>query len=146
MSRKPMRILFVEDNDDHAELVLRTLEDHQVRSAVRRVGDGEEALDYLHHRGAFAEPESSPVPGLILLDLRLPKVDGLEVLESIKTTEALRRIPVVVLTTSQAESDMARAYDFQANAYVVKPIDFDKFVELMRDLGLFWLSWNQPPS
>jgi CheY-like chemotaxis protein len=138
--------LFVEDDDDHAELVLRSLEDHDAAGDVFRVADGAAALDYLHHRGAFAEPGSSPTPDIILLDLRLPKVDGLQVLREIKTSEALHRIPVVVLTTSEAESDLARAYDLKANAYVVKPIDFAKLGSLLHDLGLFWLTWNRMPS
>lgn len=143
MTARPMRILLVEDNDDHAELVVRSLEDHHVANAISRVGDGEQALDFLHRRGRY--DERTPRPDLILLDLRLPRVDGLEVLDSIKSHEVLARIPVVILTTSQAEQDLARAYERKANAYVVKPVDFDKFVELMRDLGFFWLAWNQRP-
>lgn len=138
-----MRILLVEDNDDHAELVLRSLEDHRVANTITRVADGEQALDYLHARGKFAGDAERP--DLVLLDLRLPRVDGLDVLEGIKSTPELANIPVVVLTTSQAERDLAQAYERKANAYVVKPVDFDKFVDLMRDLGFFWLAWNQKP-
>lgn len=139
-------ILFVEDNDDHAELVRRSLEDHRVANHIEHVSDGEQALDYLFRRGEFEDPEENPRPDVILLDLRLPKVDGLEVLKAIKGDDDLRRIPVVVLTTSEKESDIAKAYDRNANAYLVKPIDFDKFVDLMRDLGFFWLAWNKPPQ
>lgn len=146
MKGEPIRILLVEDNDDHAELVARNLSDHQVANKVWRVSDGREALDYLLRRGAYANPDASPTPHLILLDLRLPKVDGLEVLKELKAIEALHRIPVVILTTSDAEADVAKAQDLHANAYVVKPVDFTKFAKLMQDLGFFWLAWNTPPG
>lgn len=139
-------VLFVEDNDDHAELVLRSLEEYRVANHVVRVSDGAEALDYLFHRGAFSDPKTSPRPHVVLLDLRLPKVDGLEVLSRIKNDDSLRTIPVVILTTSDAEVDVARAHAHHANAYVVKPVDFSKFIDLMRDLGFFWLVWNRPPQ
>lgn len=141
----PMRILLVEDNEDHAELVLRSLEDHHVANLITHVTDGADALDYLFQRGAFAGPDAAPLPDLVLLDLRLPRVDGLDVLQQIKADPNLTKVPVVILTTSQAEQDLARAYERQANAYVVKPVDFDKFVQLMRDLGFFWLAWNEKP-
>jgi CheY-like chemotaxis protein len=140
-----MSVLLVEDNDDHAELVLRSLEDHHVANNITRASDGQEALDYLLRRGRYSDPATAPFPDLILLDLRLPRVDGLDVLEQIKSNPELSDIPVVVLTTSQAEQDLARAYQRKANAYVLKPVDFDKFIELMRDLGFFWLAWNQHP-
>lgn len=146
MKGEPIRILLVEDNDDHAELVARNLLDHQVANKLWRVADGEQALDFLLRRGAYEDPESSPRPHLILLDLRLPKVDGLEVLKELKDIKALQRIPVVILTTSAAEADVARAQDLHANAYVVKPVDFSKFAKLMQDLGFFWLAWNTPPG
>ncbi|MCC6873105.1 MAG: response regulator [Sandaracinaceae bacterium] len=146
MDRGPVRVLFVEDNDDHAELVIRSLQEHNVANRIVRVCDGEQALDYLMRRGAFADRTTSPRPDVILLDLRLPRMDGLEVLAAIKSVEGLRAIPVVVLTTSESESDIARAQSRHANAYVVKPLAFDKFVLLMRDLGYFWLAWNQPPA
>jgi len=136
-------ILLVEDNDDHAELVLRTFESLGETFAVRRLRDGEQALDYLLHRGAFSDASSAPRTSLALLDLRLPKVDGLEVLRQVKSTEALRGMPVVVLTTSAAEMDVAKAYYHHANAYLVKPIEFVEFNDLLRDVGLFWLVWNR---
>ena len=141
---EPLKILFVEDNDDHAELVMRSMEEHRVANHIFRVSDGEEALDFLFERGEYADEEVAR-PHVVLLDLRLPKVDGLEVLERIKQDEKLRKMPVVVLTTSEKESDIAKAYDLNANAYLVKPVDFEKFVDLMRDLGFFWLAWNKPP-
>lgn len=145
MRGEPLRILFVEDDDDHAELVVRGLNEHRVAAVIRRVTDGESALDYLFHRGEFADPAASPRPDVVLLDLRLPRVDGLEVLRQIKADAELRRSPVVVLTTSDKEADIAGAYDVNANAYLVKPVDFAKFSQMMRDLGLFWLVWNQGP-
>jgi CheY-like chemotaxis protein len=107
--------------------------------------DGEQALDYLFARGKYASPGNNPRPNLILLDLRLPRVDGLEVLKIIKTTPALLRIPVVILTSSDAETDIARSYDYHANSYVVKPLDFKTFTRLMKDLGFYWLGWNEKP-
>lgn len=141
-----LSILFVEDNDDHAELAMRGFAEHLLANDVRRVSDGAQALDYLLRRHDYAPPASSPRPNLILLDLRLPKVDGLEVLETIKSHEQLKRIPVVVLTTSDADADIGRAYDLHANAYLVKPVEFDEFHSLTRDLGSFWLAWNKPSA
>ncbi len=142
---RPLTILFVEDNHDHAELVLDNLEEHQVVNVIHHVTDGGPALDYLFRRGAYADPEKSPRPDVILLDLRLPKVDGLEVLRQIKTTDVLQRIPVVILTTSSAESDLDRAYEYHANSYLIKPVEFDAFEKLMGELGFYWLCWNRDP-
>lgn len=142
---KPLTILFVEDNPDHAELVMRSLEDHQVANRIFHVADGEAALDYLFRRGEFADPASSPRPHVILLDLRLPKVDGLQVLEEMKRTEDLERIPVVVLTTSHADQDVGRAYEHHVNSYLVKPLDFERFSKMIDDLGFYWLRWNHTP-
>jgi CheY-like chemotaxis protein len=137
--------LLVEDNPDHADLVRFSLMDSQPKAkVVHHVSDGDAALDYLFRRGDFANPDRSPRPHLILLDLRLPKVDGLTVLKEIKTSSNadLRQIPVVVLTSSEADSDTAAAYDFRANSYVVKPVDYGKFHQLMADIGYYWLVWN----
>lgn len=142
ISGEQVNILLVEDNDAHAELVMRGLGDHRISNRVTHVSDGEAALHYLLRQGEYADPASSPTPDLILLDLRLPKVDGLEVLREIKQTENLRGIPVVVLTTSEAERDVAQAYKHHANSYLVKPVDFTNFTSLMDDLGYYWLSWN----
>lgn len=142
MSGAAQEIVLIEDNFDHAELVMRSLRDHRVANVVRHFADGEAALDYLFHRNQF-EGEQTPRPMLILLDLRIPKVDGLEVLAQIKTSEETSRIPVVVLTTSEAEKDLAAAYQHHANSYVVKPVDFAKFGELMNDLGFYWMAWNR---
>ncbi len=145
MKGEPLTILLVEDNDDHAELVKRSFENHRVANKIYHVVDGVEALDYLYQKGKFKTPQSSPVPHLILLDLRLPKVDGLEVLKEIGTSETLKGIPVVVLTTSKTDADLIEAYELHVNSYLVKPVDFEKFSQLIDDLGFYWLAWNQKP-
>lgn len=140
-----LTILLVEDNEDHAELVRRSFNDNRVANTIHHVKDGEEALDYLFRRGAYSEQNSSPRPNLILLDLRLPRVDGIEVLREIKASEILKCIPVVILTSSGAEQDIAGAYSNHANSYLVKPVDFEKFTKMMKDLGYYWLAWNKNP-
>lgn len=145
MSGEPLCILLVEDNPDHAELAMRNLDDAKIANKVIHVEDGEEALDYLHNRGKFADPAAFPRPHLVLLDLRLPKVDGLEVLKEVKDSDTLKTIPVVVLTTSSAERDLAMAYEHHANSYVTKPVDFESFSRLLSDLGFYWLAWNKRP-
>ena len=140
-----MRILLVEDDDDHAEIVIRELANNRVINQIHRVSDGEAALDYVFRRGIYADPAGSPRPNVILLDLRLPRVDGLEVLRIIKESGELRSIPVVVLTTSSAERDVTSAYDHYANSYLVKPVEFNKFAEMMNTLGFYWLAWNREP-
>jgi CheY-like chemotaxis protein len=145
MKGEPVVILLVEDDPAHAEIVRRNLADFRMANRLHHVADGQEALDYLYRRGDFADPDSSPRPGLILLDLRLPKGDGLEVLKIIKTDTGLSRIPVVILTTSAAEADMVKAYDNHANSYMVKPVDYTQFVTLMETIGYYWLAWNEFP-
>jgi CheY-like chemotaxis protein len=145
LTGEPLHILLVEDNEAHAELVIRGMRDQQVANLIHHVLDGEQALDYLFSRGKYSVPGQNPRPNLILLDLRLPRVDGLEVLKTIKTTQDLLRIPVVILTSSDAETDIARSYDYHANSYVVKPLDFKTFTRLMKDLGFYWLGWNAKP-
>jgi CheY-like chemotaxis protein len=145
MTGEPIVILLVEDDPAHAEIVRRNLEGLRLANRLEHVADGQAALDYLQRRGRFADPALSPRPGLILLDLRLPKIDGLEVLSVVKNDPDLRRIPVVVLTTSAAERDMALAYDAHANSYLTKPVDLAQFQELMEALGYYWLVWNRHP-
>lgn len=145
MKGKPVAILLVEDDRAHAEIVRRNFERSRVANELIHVEDGQAALDYLQCQGAFAAPERAPRPDLVLLDLRLPKVDGLEVLRRVKSDPHLASIPVIVLTTSAAESDMVRAYDAHANSYLVKPVDFPQFVELLDTLGYYWLAWNERP-
>lgn len=146
MIGEPILVMLVEDNADHAELVIRTLEEHKIANKVRHFLDGQSALDYLFHRGAYSDPAMSPRPHVILLDLRLPRVDGIDVLKAIKEDEHIKSIPVVVLTTSEAEKDVAKAYYNHANSYLVKPVGFDEFKRLMEDLGFYWLSWNTNPN
>ena len=146
MDGEPVLIMLIEDNIDHAELVIRTLEEHRIANKVRHFLDGQSALDYLFRREEYVDPTSSPRPHVILLDLRLPRMDGLDVLKTIKGDDALKSIPVVILTTSEAEKDVARAYYHHANSYLVKPVGFEEFKKLMDDLGFYWLGWNTHPD
>jgi len=145
MTGEPFLILLVEDDPAHAEIVRRNLEDFRVANRIVHVSDGQEALDYLFHQGKYTDAEAFPLPGMVLLDLRLPKVDGLEVLKIAKADPELGRIPIVVLTTSSMESDMARAYECQANSYLVKPVDHAQFTSLLKAFGFYWLAWNKYP-
>ena len=137
-------ILLVEDNPHDLELTLIALSKSQLANEVVVVRDGAEALDYLHRRGEFAARQQGS-PAVILLDLKLPKVDGLEVLKEIRQSEGLRPIPVVMLTSSKEEQDVVRSYQLGVNAYVVKPVDFNEFVRAISDLGIFWAVLNEPP-
>ena len=138
------RILLVEDSERDVELTLRALDEHHLANEVVVARDGEEALDYLYHRGSFASRPDA-LPCVVLLDLKMPKVDGMEVLRIMKTDPALKNIPVVMLTSSREEQDLVRSYHAGVNAYVVKPVDFDKFIQMVKQLGLFWVVINQPP-
>jgi CheY-like chemotaxis protein len=138
------RILMVEDDPRDVELALTALEDYKLANEVVVARDGQEALDYLYCRGKFSA-RAGENPAVMLLDLKLPKVDGLEVLQQIKSDERLRMIPVVVLTSSNEEKDMMRSYKLGVNAYVVKPVDFHEFVNAVKELGVFWAVINQPP-
>lgn len=145
MQGEPIVVLLAEDDPAHAEIVRRNMESSRIANRLEHVSDGQAALDYLYRKNGFSDPSRSPRPGLILLDLRMPKVDGLEVLKIIKADPAFVRIPVVVLTTSAVETDIARAYDCHANSYLVKPLDFNRFSELMETFGYYWMVWNQNP-
>ncbi len=145
MKGQPLRMLLVEDNEDHAEIIRRSFKANQAAIDFHHVADGQAALDYLMRRGEYRDPKTSPCPDVILLDLRLPKMDGLEVLKEIKGCEDTRKIPIVVLTSSKDDRDVAEAYECHANSYLVKPLDFNKFTQLMRDLGFYWLGWNVSP-
>lgn len=145
MIGEPVLVMLIEDNIDHAELVIRTLEEHRIANRVRHFADGQTALDYLFRRREFSDPETSRRPHLILLDLRLPRIDGVEVLQAIKNDDELKSIPVVILTISEAEKDVIRAYMHHANSYLVKPVGFEEFKKLMDDLGFYWLGWNTHP-
>ena len=144
MTTELKRILLAEDNANDLELTLAALQQHNLANEIIAVRDGAEALDYLYHRGAYAGRDGGP-PALVLLDLKMPKVDGLEVLETIKADPQLRLVPVVMLTSSREESDLIRSYKLGANAYVVKPVDFRSFIDAVRQLGAFWAVVNEPP-
>lgn len=139
-------ILLVEDDPAHAEIVQRNLERTLVPHRLIHVEDGQVALEYLYHEGVYTDPQSSPAPDLIVLDLRLPRVNGLEVLQRIKTDLQLKQIPVVVLTTSDAEGDLLRAYNGGAGSYLVKPVSFEKFTALIKAFGIYWLTRNRFPQ
>jgi CheY-like chemotaxis protein len=137
-------ILLVEDSPKDVELTLAALEQCQLANAVIVARDGAEALDYLYARGSYADRATGD-PAVVLLDLKLPKVDGLEVLEKIKQDEHLRGTPVVMLTSSREERDLVKSYALGVNAFVVKPVGFEQFFEAIRDLGMFWAVLNEPP-
>lgn len=141
---KLARILMVEDDPKDVELTLTALEEYNLANEVIVTRDGEQALDYLYYRGEY-KSRSSGNPAVMLLDLKLPKVDGLEVLKQIKSDGELRMIPVVVLTSSKEEKDMVASYQLGVNAYVVKPVDFHEFVNAIKELGVFWAVINEPP-
>ena len=138
-------LLLVEDNPDDEVLTLRALRKHNLANEIVVARDGQEALDYLFAEGEYRGRDASVQPQVILLDLKLPKVDGLQVLERLRAEPQTRHIPVVVLTSSNEEQDMIRSYDLGANSYVRKPVDFEQFLEAARQLGLYWLVLNEVP-
>ena len=139
---EPVPILLVEDNPADVELTLRAFKRRKLSNPIAVARDGEEALDYVHRRRRFAE--EAPVPGVILLDLRLPKVDGLEVLREFKSHPVYRNIPVVVLTTSAEDRDIKKSYELGAASYIVKPVEFEKFLEVVERVDLYWMLTNVP--
>jgi CheY-like chemotaxis protein len=138
------RILYAEDSVQDVELTLAALAEHHIANKVIVVADGAEALDYLYSRGRFKDRPTGN-PALVLLDLKMPKVDGLQVLETIKRDEKLRSIPVVMLTSSNEERDLARSYGLGVNSYVIKPVGFEAFIDAVKKLGVFWALVNEPP-
>ncbi len=140
---EPVEILLVEDNPGDARLAIEALKENKVRNNLYHVEDGVEAMDFLHRRGDYGD---APTPDLILLDLNMPRKDGREVLEEIKEDSALRSIPVVILTTSAAERDLLQTYDRHANAYVIKPIDLDQFIEVVWAIESFWFTIVKLPQ
>ena len=138
-------ILLVEDNRDDEALTLRALRKNRVTNEIVVVRDGAEALDYLFGTGWHRDRELAPLPALVLLDLKLPKVDGLEVLRHLRADQRTRALPVVILTSSMEERDLLKGYRLGANSYVRKPVDFDEFMEAARQLGVYWLLLNQGP-
>jgi CheY-like chemotaxis protein len=139
------RILLVEDNQDDIDLTLRALKKSNIKNEVVVVHDGAEALDYLFSKGSYANRDIKDVPTVILLDLKLPKLTGLEVLKRLRAEEITKLIPVVILTSSKEERDMIDGYSLGANSYIRKPVSFDQFVEAVKQLGLYWLLLNEPP-
>jgi two-component system response regulator len=141
-----VEILLVEDNPQDAELILRAIKKHNLTDRIKILKDGEEALDYLFGTGKFAQdlPEL-PKPKVIVLDLKLPKVSGIEVLKVIKSEPSTKAIPVVILTSSAEDQDIKECYNLGVNSYVVKPMEFEKFLQAVAHLGFYWLSFNQPP-
>jgi two-component system response regulator len=144
--RRPADILLVEDNADHAALTMRALRDGNMLNEIAWVKDGQEAVDFLSRRGRYAAPARVPRPGLILLDIRLPKLDGHEVLRHIKSDPALRAIPVIMLTTSERDDEINACYEAGANSYVSKPVKFTDFVETIKSLKLYWVMVNHLPD
>jgi two-component system, response regulator len=143
----PQQLIFlVEDNDDNAELTLRAFKAAKIANPVMRARDGVEALDYLLGRGNHAGRDVSDAPAVVLLDLKLPRLSGLEVLKAVRADERTKHLPVVILTSSNEERDRLSAYDQFANSYVLKPVDYDQFVAAARQLGLYWMVLNVPPS
>jgi two-component system response regulator len=138
-------ILLVEDNPDDEALTLRAFQKNNLMNKVVVARDGEEALDYLFRRGAYSERDPHEVPEIVLLDLKLPKVDGMEVLRQIRADAHTRLLPVIILTSSKEEQDLIEGYREGANSYVRKPVDFKQFLEAVRQLGLYWLVLNEPP-
>ncbi len=145
MNSKDRVILLVEDNPDDVELTLRAFKKNNISNEVIVVGDGEAALEYLHAQGKYTDSDASVLPSVVLLDLKLPKIDGLEVLKRIRSDERTKTLPVVILTSSKEETDITESYKNGCNSYVQKPVDFDQFMEAARELGLYWLVLNEPP-
>jgi two-component system, response regulator len=145
MDMDDLEILLVEDNPTDAELTMRALKRKNLANRLVWVKDGEEALDFIYAKGQFDDRDPEDLPKLILLDLRMPKVDGLEVLKRIKADEHTSRIPVVVLTSSQEDRDIVESYKLGVNSYVSKPVEFDDFIEAVSTLGLYWILINKPP-
>jgi len=145
MTTKEVEILLVEDNPADVELILHSLRRNNLSNRIQVVRDGEEALDFLFCRGAYSDRSFEQPPKLVLLDLKLPKVDGMEVLRQLKSDLRTRAIPIVILTSSKEEKDMVNGYHLGVNSYIQKPVDFDQFRETVKQLGLYWVVVNEPP-
>ncbi len=143
MDEEPIEILLVEDNPNDVELTLRALRNHNIANRVHVAHDGVEALDYIFGRGEYAERDVARPPKVVLLDLKLPRVDGFEVLEAIRADHRTALLPVVILTSSSEESDIVRSYERGSNSYVVKPVDFEQFARAVSELGMYWLLLNR---
>lgn len=139
-------ILLVEDNPDDELLTLEALKDNNIKNKVFIAHDGEEALDYLFSRGEFKDRDSGMLPQVVLLDLKLPKIDGLEVLKQIRSNDKTKFLPVVILTSSKEETDLIKSYQLGANSYIRKPVDFEQFTQSVKYLGLYWIVLNEMPG
>lgn len=144
--RKPIDILLAEDDEDDYLLIVEALKDSRLANRIFWVKDGEQLMDFLRRRGDYSNPEEVPLPGIILLDLNMPRKDGREALSEIKSDPALRRIPIIVLTTSQAEEDILRSYDLGVNSFIRKPVQFEDFVEMVKVLGKYWFEIVELPG
>ncbi len=142
MLKNTVNILLIEDNPDDVELALHAIKKNNIANPVEVVRDGQDALDYLFYKGKYSN-STHPLPGIILLDLKLPKVDGIEILKRLKLDRRLKLIPVVVLTSSKEDKDVIESYDLGVNSYIRKPVDFDQFVETVKHLGFYWLLMNE---
>lgn len=146
MDNKIVEILLVEDNPYEAELAIRSLKKYNFTNHLHHIDDGAEALDFIFERGMYESHGSRPKPKLILLDIKLPKISGIEILSQLKANESTKTIPVVILTSSKENQDIKACYDLGANSYIVKPVDFDSFSKAVSDLGMYWMLLNNPPE
>ena len=144
-NRRPITILMADDDEEDRMMTKKAWENSRLANDLHFVEDGEELMEYLRRSGDYTDPEDSPRPGLILLDLNMPKMDGREALKEIKSTQELRRIPVVVMTTSKAEEDICRSYDLGANSYITKPVTFDGLVNIIQQIGTYWFELVETP-
>jgi CheY-like chemotaxis protein len=138
MEKEPFAVLMAEDDEHDIVATKRAWKKHHIANPLYVVNNGEECLDFLHHRGKYTDPALAPHPGILLLDIKMPKMDGLTVLKNVRGDEKLRRLPVVILTTSKAEEDRYRGYELGANAYIVKPVGFENFSDAVKTISLFW--------
>lgn len=145
-TKRSISILMAEDDPDDRLFCREALEEARLTNKVQYVEDGQEMMDYLNHRGAYRDPQTAPLPGLILLDLNMPRKDGREVLQEIKSDPRFRSIPVVVLTTSKAEEDILRSYDLGVSGYITKPVTFERLIEIMRVIGKYWFEIVELPN
>lgn len=143
MTYQEVEVLIVEDNDEDAELTIRALRKHRLANNVVHLRDGEQALDFIFGRGDYSERIISQTPKVILLDIKMPKVSGLEVLQALKSDPRMKVIPVVILTSSEEDPDIKKSYELGANSYIVKPVEFDNFSKTVADLGLYWMAVNR---
>jgi len=146
MTVKEVEVLLVEDNVNDQELTLRALKKKNLCNRIHVVNDGAEALDFIFGKGSYAGRTVADLPKVVLLDIKLPKVNGIEVLKAVKADAGLRRVPIVMLTSSKEGPDIEECYNLGANSYIVKPVDFEKFTEAVVQLGFYWLLTNQPPK